>query len=254
MIAGTEQEREILQEGGKRLAQLMRELGAMVQPGVSTQALEDAAREKIAALGDTPATLNYRPRGAPRPYPAALCVSINSEIVHGIPNEDPQTLADGDLVSIDSMLIHKGLITDICRTFIAGTPQPDDERLLAATREALKAGTQAARLGNTIGDIGYAIQQVIERHGYTTPEELGGHGVGKEQHEEPFVPNWGTPGKGKRLKEGQVLAIEPILCRGSAQIKLLSDGYTYVTADGERCAQFEETVLITKDGPEVLTQ
>lgn len=254
MIAKTEEERQILRQGGKHLAAILRELGAMVQPGVNTQMLEDKARELIAARGCTPATLGYTPAGHRRPFPAALCVSINEEVVHGIPNEEPiKVIQDGDIVSIDCVIVYRGLMTDICRTYIAGTPDPEDVRLLEATKEALAAGVKAARVGNTIGDIGYAIEGVILRHGFTTPEELGGHGVGEKMHEEPFVPNWGRPGAGKKLKEGMVLALEPILIRGNSAIQLEADGYTYTTRDGSRAAQFEHTILITSKGAEILT-
>lgn len=253
MIVRTEEERAILREGGKHLATIVQTLGAMVAPGVSTLDLENRARELIAEYGDTPATLNYTPAGAHRPYPAALCVSINEEIVHGIPNENPKIIQEGDVVSIDCLLNHKGLITDICRTYIAGAGSREDVRLLEATKEALAAGVKQARTGNTIGDIGFAIESVARKYGYTSPEELGGHGVGLKVHEEPFIPNWGTPGAGKKLKEGMVLAIEPILCRGESDIQLEPDGYTYTTVDGSRTAQFEHTVIVTSSGPEVLT-
>jgi methionyl aminopeptidase len=254
MIVTTEVEKKILQEGGKRLAGLLRTLGEMVAPGVTTLQIEDKARELIAEMGDTPATLGYTPSGASRPYPAALCISVNEEIVHGIPNEDVRTFVEGDIVSIDCLLKHKGLITDSCITVGVGVISDDNKRLIEAAKEARGAAVKAAVIGNTVGDIGYATETVAIKYGYTTPHELGGHGVGESVHEDPFVPNYGRPGSGAKLKEGMVLAIEPILIAGKPAIKAMSDGYTYSSDDGSVSAQFEHTVLITKNGPEILTR
>ena len=253
MIVQTQEQREILREGGKRLAGLLRELGEMAQPGVSTQELEDRAREVIAKHGDTPATLGYTPAGTGRPYPAALCVSVNQEIVHGIPNEQAKILKDGDIVSIDCLLKHRGLIVDSCITVGVGEVSEQSQRLINAAKEARIEALKAAKAGNTVGDIGHAVQLVAEKYGYSVPKELGGHGVGEKVHEEPFVPNYGMPGSGETLIEGMVLAIEPILIAGKPQIKAMPDGYTYESRDGSHSAQFEHTVIITKKGAEVLT-
>ncbi len=253
MIASTNQQKEILREGGKRLGGLLRTLGEMAQPGVTTQQLEDRAREIIVEHGDTPATLGYTPSGAGRPYPAALCVSINNEIVHGIPNEQPKTLQDGDIVSIDCLLKHRGLIVDSCVTVGVGNISTESQRLIEAAKEARIEAIKAAKAGNTVGDIGHAVQLVAEKYGYSVPRELGGHGVGQQVHEEPFIPNYGAPGSGEKLEEGMVLAIEPILMAGKPQIKEMPDGYTYESRDGSASAQFEHTVIITKKGAEVLT-
>lgn len=253
MIIKTQQQREILKEGGKRLGSLLRELSSMCKSGVSTQALEDRAREIINELGDTPATLGYTPAGCGRPYPAALCVSINNEIVHGIPNEDPKILQEGDLVSIDCLLKHKGLITDSCITVGVGNISTERQRLLDAAKEARTEALKVAKAGNTVGDIGHAVQLVAEKYGYSVPRELGGHGVGLKVHDEPFIPNYGRKGSGERLVEGQVLAIEPIIMAGKPGIRLESDGYTYESLDGSDSAQFEHTVIITSKEAEVLT-
>ncbi len=253
MIVKTKEQREILREGGKRLAVLLNTLGEMVKSGVTTEELEDRARELIAKNGDKPATLGYTPAGCRRPYPAALCVSVNQEIVHGIPNEDSKTLKEGDIVTIDCLLNHKGLITDSAITVPVGQISKDDQRLLNAVREALSEAIKVARAGNTLGDIGHAVESVANKYGYDLPKELGGHGVGESVHEEPFVANYGRQGKGERLVDGMVLAIEPMFTRGKAYIRLESDGYTYVTQDGSNSAHFEHTVIITKDGAEVLT-
>jgi methionyl aminopeptidase len=254
MLVKTNEQKEILREGGKRLGALLRELGTMAQPGVTTQQLEDRARALIAELGDTPATLGYTPAGCGRPYPAALCVSINQEIVHGIPNEEPKTLQEGDLVSIDCLLKHKGLIVDSCLTVGVGKLGEARQRLLNAAKEARAEALKVAKAGNTVGDIGHAVGLVAEKYGYSVPRELGGHGVGQRVHEEPFVPNYGRPGSGERLVEGMVLAIEPILIAGKPEIKAMPDGYTYESWDGTDSAQFEHTVIITNGTPEVLTK
>ncbi len=253
MIIKTQEQREILREGGRRLGALLHQLGSMCKPGITTQELEDRAREIIKELGDTPATLNYTPSGCGRPFPAALCVSINDEIVHGIPNESPKTLQEGDLVSIDCLLNHKGLITDSCITVGVGNISKDDKRLIDAAKEARSEALKVAKAGNTTGDIGYAVQVVAEKYGYSVPHELGGHGVGLKVHEEPFIPNYGRPGSGTLLKEGMVLAIEPILISGKASIIGMPDGYTYKSKDGSKSAQFEHTVIITNSSPEILT-
>jgi methionyl aminopeptidase len=253
MIVKTEEERAILREGGRRLAVLLRELAEMVRPGLSSQALEDRTREIIAAGGDKAAFLNYTPYGAPRPYPAALCLSINDVIVHGIPNENPVTIQDGDVITIDSGLIHKGLYTDSAITVIAGKPDPADIELIAAANEALDDAIELAVAGNTIGHLGFAAEQVAKKYKYGNPRELGGHAVGRAVHEEPFIPNWGHPGEGPKLVEGMVLAIEPMYCRGSGRVKLSKDGYTYRTVDGSRTAHVEHTVIITTGKAEILT-
>ncbi len=253
MIVKTEEQKDILREGGKRLGTLLRTLGKMVQPGVTTQELEDKAREIIASTGDTSATLGYSPAGARRPYPAALCVSINSQIVHGIPNEQPQIIKCGDIVSIDCLLKHKGLIVDSCITVGAGQMNDADKRLIAAAQEARTEAIKQAVTGNTVGDIAHSVQRVAEKYGYTSPRELGGHGVGRYVHEEPFIPNAGNKGSGEKLREGQVLAIEPIIMAGKPDIKLEADGYTYSSQDGSKSAQFEHTVIVGKRGAEILT-
>jgi methionyl aminopeptidase len=181
-------------------------------------------------------------------------VSINHEIVHGIPNENPVILKGGDIVSIDGLLKYKGLITDSCITVGVGTMSKESLRLIMAAQEARSAAIKAARLGGTTGDIGAAVQRITEKYGYASPHELGGHGVGLKVHEEPFIPNFDMAGEGELLTEGMVLAIEPILIDGKPRIKLGSDGYTYSTSDGSLSAQFEHTVLITKSGTEILTK
>jgi len=250
----TKSDISILREGGKRHAEIMRELVAMVKPGMNTQELEDAARKLILAGGDKAAFLNYKPYGAKRPYPAALCVSVNEEVVHGIPNEEAKILKEGDIVSLDLGLVHKGLITDMAVTVGVGKISPENEHLIMVTKQALMAGIKAAKAGKKTGDIGDAVETIGIANGYGIVEDLSDHGVGYEVHEDPYVPNYGEPGKGDLLREGLVIAIEPMFSSGGKEVLLQPDGYTFITADHTPSAHFEHTVVITKSGAEVLTQ
>ena len=243
----------ILKEGGKRHAQILAELATLVKPGVSTLVLEEQARALIAAMGDKPAFLGYKPKGARRPFPAALCLSINNEIVHGIPNEVERLIQEGDLVSLDLGLIHKGLITDSAITVACGAADDEGRELIQICKEALQRGIEAAKPGNTTGDIGAAISAVVDKTKFSLAEDLAGHGVGHKVHEEPFVPNEGRAGKGEKLVAGMVLALEPMVNAGGPEIKLTKDGYTIVTRDGSRSVHFEHTIAITEKGPIILT-
>lgn len=251
----TPEDIEKLREGGKRLASVIIELSKLAKPGVMSDELNDIAHKLITEKGDKPAFLNYIPHGAKRPYPASLCFSVNDEIVHGIPNENPYELKEGDIVSLDTGLSHKGMITDHAITVHIGEiKNPEIKKLLTVTREALQSGIKKARAGNRVGDISAAIEAQAYKHGLGVIEGLAGHGVGYYVHEEPYVPNSGRAGTGDVLKAGMVLAIEPMFSLGSAKIKLLDDGYTYSTEDGSLSAQFEHTVLITDGDPEILTK
>lgn len=253
MTIKSDTERAYLIEGGKRLAAVLRELAAAVAPGVTSEELDDLAEKLIRDGGDEPCFLGYTPEGGTRPYPAALCVSINDEVVHGIPNESVKTLKEGDIVGLDLGLSHGGVIVDSAITVPVGKIDDVSKRLLRATEDALAAGIRAASPGSHIEDISYAIQQVIEKAGFTVVKELGGHGVGEHVHEEPFVPNFGRPGRGELLEEGMVLALEPISSVGKAAVRLAPDGYTFRTKDGARSAHFEHTILIEKDGARIIT-
>jgi methionyl aminopeptidase len=254
MIVKYDREREILREAGKKHAHILKQLADKVAPGITTQDLEDEARRLIEEAGGTPAFLNYQPRGARRPYPAALCVSVNDAIVHGIPNEDSAILKDGDVVTLDCGLTYNGLITDAAVSVIVGKGNEEDKKMIQATKEALYAGISKARAGNTIGDIGAAIEAVGKKYGLGSPRDLGGHSVGRAVHEEPFVPNFGPAGSGPTLEEGLVLAIEPMFTHGNGAVRLDPDGYTYRIKDGSKSAHVEHTVIVGKDGAEVLTQ
>jgi methionyl aminopeptidase len=247
------EEIEILKEGGQRHAEILRTLALMAKPGVSTFTLESEARRLIREGGDTAAFLGYTPAGAKRAFPAALCLSINEEIVHGIPNEKERIIKEGDIVSLDLGLVHKGLITDSAITVGCGKIDDKSRELLETTKLALEKGIEAAQPGNTIGDIGAAIQRVAEASPFSLAQGLAGHAVGHKVHEEPLVPNTGVTGKGAKLVPGMVLAIEPMLNIGKGGIKVLSDGYTIVTRDGSNSAHFEHTIAITEKGPIILT-
>lgn len=249
----TKEDIKKLREGGKRHAEILRVLKEMVKPGISAKELNDKAYELIIQNGDKPAFLNYKPSGSDRPYPASLCVSINDEIVHGIPNEKEKILKEGDIVSIDLGLVHDGLITDAAITLPVGVIPLDLERLLTATEEALYKGIKAAKGGKKVGDIGVAILRVAQAYKLGIVKELSGHGVGYNVHEDPYVPNFGEPNTGEALTPGMVIAIEPIFTIGNGNIFIDKDGYTYKTEDGTYAAHFEHTVLITKGEPEILT-
>lgn len=249
----TEKEIKILREGGKHLAQIRNAVAKAVTPGVRTDELDQLAEKLIRQNGDTPAFLQYTPSGASRPYPATVCVSVNDEIVHGIPNEKPKTLKEGDIVGIDLGLIHEGLITDTAVTVPVGHISNAAKRLLDTTREALYAGIKAARGGNHVGDIGHAIEMFVDGR-YGIVRELGGHGVGRAVHEDPFIPNFGSSGTGKVLVPGMVLALEPMLNEGTEDITLMDDGYTFKTKDGKLSAHFEHTIIITEGDAEIITK
>lgn len=250
----TEEEIEILKEGGKRHGEILKILSTLVKPGVSTAFLEEETLRLIKEGGDEPAFLGYKPAFAKRAFPAALCVSINDEIVHGIPNEKPKILKEGDIVGMDLGIIHKGLITDAAITVPVGKVDDELQKLIETTKKALARGIEAAKLGKNIGDIGSAISKAVEGTGFSIAEDLAGHGVGHEVHEDPYVPNFGIPGQGEKLVSGLVLALEPMVNVGTGKIKFVSDGYTIKTRDGKRSAHFEHTIAITDKGTIILTQ
>lgn len=249
----TKAEIEKMREGGRRHAEILRALAEMVAPGVSTLVLEEEALRLIKAHGDKPAFLGYTPKGADRPFPAALCVSVNDEIVHGIPNEKERILKQGDIVSLDLGLVHEGLITDSAVTVPVGAVDDESRALIDTARRALEAGVSQAKVGNRIGDIGAAISKVVEGTGFSLAEDLAGHGVGHSVHEDPFVPNVGVEGEGEELVPGMVIAIEPMVNVGTGRIKDAPDGYTIKTFDGKNSAHFEHTVAITEEGNIILT-
>lgn len=254
IIIKTKEEIEILREGGKRLATVLNKVRDIVAPGVSTKDLDVYAEKLIREMGDTPAFLNYRPAGARTPFPASLCVSVNDEIVHGIPKKN-HILKEGDIVSIDLGVKHKGLFTDMAMTVPVGVIAPNVAKLLDDTEQALMAGINAAVGGASIGDIGHAIESFVRAKGnYGIVEELAGHGVGRAIHEDPYIPNFGKAGRGEKLVPGMVVALEPMLNLGTKKVTIDDDDWTFRTADRKKSAHFEHTILITEGEPEILTK
>lgn len=259
IIIKTPEEIEILREGGKHLATVLYKVKAKVAPGVSTKDLDIYAEKLIHDMGDEPAFLNYRPAGAKIPFPASLCVSINDEVVHGIPDKE-RILKEGDIVSLDLGLKHKGLFTDMAITVSVGKVNTASLKLMGVTEQALQVAINAAQAGGTVGDIGYAVESFVHAKGdqqnnkYGIVEVLSGHGVGRAIHEDPYIPNFGKKGKGEKLIPGMVVAIEPMINLGTKNVTLDADGYTFRAADGKNSAHFEHTILITESEAEILTK
>jgi len=247
----TNEQIEALRVCGKIHAEILDKMEKLVQIGVSSQFLNDEAEKMVRENGAVPSFLGYRPDPMAPIYTASLCVSINDVVVHGIPNKD-EIIKDGDIVSIDLGLHHNGVFTDSARTVMVGNVSAEKKQLVYDTREALMLGIDAARAGNTTGDIGHAIESFNNKR-YGNVRELSGHGVGLAVHEEPFVPNYGKPGEGTLLRAGMVLAIEPMFNLGTSDVHFHDDGYTVTTADGMTSAHVEHTVLITDGDPEILT-
>ena len=246
------EEIEIMAEGGKHLAAVLRELEKNIRAGMTTKEVDRLAYDLIARWGDKPSFLNYRPEGARKAYPATICSSLNDVVVHGTPSAR-DVLREGDLVKLDLGLIHKGFHLDAARTVPIGTISPEAKRLIAVTRQALSLGIKEARSGRTLGDIGYAIQTVVAKAGFSVAEGLTGHGIGRSLHEDPAVFNFGRSGQGEEIVPGMVIAIEPMVNIGGGAVKQLKDD-SYATRDGSLSAHFENTVAITKKGPRMLTE
>jgi methionyl aminopeptidase len=248
------EEIEILRDGGRRHAEILRKIAQIIKPGIETKSLNDLALELVAKNGDTPSFLHYRPRGAKREYPDGLCVSVNDEIVHGISSENNKIIKGGDLVSIDLGLTHKGLITDAAITVIAGKGTKREVDMVKVNREALDFAISKALAGADLNVMGKAIEEYVKPYKFAIFEELGGHGVGYSVHEDPHIFNIDIGDTGIILKPNMVLAIEPQLGLGGKEIRLGSDGYTYLTKDGSKSSHFEHTVVIREKGSaEVLT-
>jgi methionyl aminopeptidase len=238
---------EIMGRAGRIVAGTLARIREILRPGMSTEDL-DAEAERFIRSHDG-ATPSFKGLYG---FPKTLCISIDQEIVHGIPSPR-RRLAEGSIVSVDVGVQLEGLHADSATTLPVGKVEPEAERLLMVTQECLGAGIAQARVGNHVGDIGYAVQQVAEEAGYGVVRELVGHGIGVRFHEEPQIPNYGSPKRGPRLLEGMTLAIEPMITVGSPATKTLSDKWTVVTADGSLAAHFEHTVVITANGPRILT-
>jgi methionyl aminopeptidase len=250
MTIKTREEIAIMAEGGKRLGAVLARLAKEVKPGVTTLALDRMAREWIEAKGDAPAFLHYRPAGARKAYPYTVCASVNSVVVHGQPSK--YELQEGDILKLDLGLKHKGLYLDAAVTVPVGAVSREAKKLLTVTRDALAAGIKAAKPGHTLGDVGFAIHQLVTKNGFSIAHGLTGHGIGRALHEDPSVFNFGRKGQGEEIIPGMVLAIEPMVAVGGGEIEQLEDE-GYGTVDGSLAAQFEHTVAITENGPKILT-
>lgn len=242
----SDEELDSMRRAGRELARVREEVVRAVRPGVTTQDLDQLAYRRIKELGAQPAFLGYNG------YPATLCTSINEEVVHGIPSAR-RRLNSGDLVSIDVGLILQGFYSDTAVSVAVGEVSPEIHRLIEVTRKALETGIAAMRSEGRVGDVSSAIQRYIESQKMAVVRDYTGHGIGREMHEEPKVPNYGSPGGGLRLRPGMVLAIEPMVNLGTWRTETLEDGWTVVTADGKPSAHFEHTVALTASGVEILT-
>jgi methionyl aminopeptidase len=242
-----------MREVGQLTAEILLQLRERAQPGVTTGELDEIAAKALQKRGLNSPFLGYAPGGV-APYPAVLCASINEEIVHGIPG--PRELLEGDIISLDFGVEHRGWHGDSAVTIIVGEPVPESgaAKLLSVTHEALNKGIEQMIPGSRLSDIGHAVESRAKKEGYGVVRQFVGHGIGREMHEPPQVPNYGKPGRGPRLRAGMVFAIEPMVNIGTEKTKVLKDEWTAVTADGSLSAHFEHTVLITENGPEVLTR
>jgi methionyl aminopeptidase len=247
----TRRDLECMREASRHVAEILLELREMAKAGVATAELEERAARSIARRKVVSSFKGYAPHGLP-PYPAVVCISVNEEIVHGIPG--PRVLQDGDLLSLDFGVQYAGFHGDSAVTIPIGDPTPEARSLLETTRASLYCGIEQMVPGNRLSDIGHAVQTRAEGAGFHVVRQFVGHGIGRMLHEPPQIPNFGSPGQGPRLLPGMVFAIEPMLGVGTGEVEMLEDEWTAVTADGSLSAHFEHTVLITEDGPEVLTR
>ena len=250
----SEKEIKLMEDVCKIVAKFYEELEKEVKPGISTYELDQKAEKIMRGLGAIPAQIGYDPgiRGIP-PYRHATCISVNDEVIHGIPIKN-KILKEGDLVSVDTVALKNGFNGDAARTFIVGgKTSKDAQRLVDVTKAAFFEGIKYAKPGNRIGDISHAIGEFVRENGYSVVREFEGHGIGREMHEAPGIPNFGKAGRGPRIEKGMTLAIEPMVIQGKPNILELEDGWTIVTEDGSLAAHYENTILITENEPEILT-
>ena len=246
VVLKTSRELKAMRDAGRISSRALKLAGEAVEPGVSTVEIDRIVRKYIEEQGATPSFLNY---GG---FPASACISVNDVVIHGIPRKN-QILKQGDIVSIDVGAFYEGFHGDNAWTFPCGEVSKEAQALMDVTRESLFKGINAARPGNRLGDIGSAVQRYVEARGYSVVRDFVGHGVGAELHEDPSVPNYGTPGRGVRLLPGMTIAIEPMVNQGVHTVETLSDNWSVVTSDGKLSAHFEHTIAITPDGPVILT-
>jgi methionyl aminopeptidase len=247
----TRREIALMREAGRHVAEILAELEELVQPGITTKELDRFAEKKLEERGLESSFKGYDPYGLP-PYPGVLCVSVNEEIVHGIPGS--RTIQAGDLVSLDFGLSVGGFHGDAARTVTVGEVEAGRRRLVDVTRESLEKAIAQMTPGRRLSDIGHAVQSHVEPHGFSVVRDFAGHGIGRRMHEAPWIPNYGAPGRGPRLVAGMVFAIEPMVNQGGPEVRILDDEWTAVSADGSPSAHFEHTVLVTEGEPEVLTR
>lgn len=242
----SKKEIQLMREAGKMLEDVHNRLAEIIQPGISTLEIDQFGEKAIRDLGCVPNFLNYNG------YPASICVSVNDEVVHGIPRKD-RILLEGDIVSLDAGLIHEGYHSDAARTHAVGKVSAEAERLIRVTKESFFEGIKFAKPGNHLFDISEAIQKHVESHGYSVVRDLVGHGIGTHLHEDPQIPNFKQRRKGIKLRPGMTLAIEPMVNEGEYDVVWLDDDWTVVTEDGSLAAHYENTIVITEDGCEILT-
>lgn len=247
VVLKTDREIEKMKDAGRIASKALKLAGAAVEPGISTLEIDDIVKKYIESEGAKPSFLNY---GG---FPASACISVNNVVIHGIPSKKC-VIKNGDIVSIDVGAFFEGFHGDNAATFACGDVSKEAKSLIDATRESLYEGIKMAQIGNRIGDIANAVQRYVEARSYSVVRDFVGHGVGAKLHEDPSVPNYGTPGRGVRLLSGMTIAIEPMVNAGTHEVKVLDDEWTTVTADGKLSAHFENTIAITKDGPIILTQ
>lgn len=240
-----QREIELMRRAGKIAAAARALAGEMVAPGVTTREIDKEVHKFILSQGAIPTFLGYSG------YPASVCISVNETVIHGIPG--PRVIREGDIVSIDVGATKDGYVGDCAATFVAGTCDEDSKKLIEVTRQSFFEGIKFARPGYRVSDISHAVQTYAEENGFSVVREFVGHGVGREMHEEPEVPNYGKPGHGPRLTAGMTIAVEPMINAGVAGVKILDDGWTVVTRDGKRSAHYENTILITNGDPVILT-
>ena len=249
----SKKEIELMREACKVVALTHQAIEEAIKPGMTTAELDQIVEKTMKKYGAISAEKGYNPgiKGVP-PYPASACISINDEVIHGIPSKKV-ILKEGDVVSIDMVAYKDGFNGDAARTYIVGKGSKEDERLLEVTRQAFFEGIKYAKKGFRVGDISHAIGEYVEKNGFNVVKEFQGHGIGRSMHEDPGIPNYGKSGKGPRLEPGMTLAVEPMVIAGKDAILELDDGWTIVTEDGSKSAHYENTILITEKEPEVLT-
>ena len=244
---------EFMKDVCKIVAEFYEQLEKKIRPGISTYELDKEAEKIMRNLGAIPAQIGYNPgiKGIP-PYPSATCISINDEVIHGIPSKN-HIIQEGDIVSIDTVALKNGFHGDAARTFLVGNVDKEAKRLVDITKQAFFEGIKYAKPGYRIGDISHAVGEFVKSNGYSVVREFQGHGIGKQMHEEPGIPNYGKAGKGMRLEPSMTICVEPMVIQGKPDICELEDGWTILTCDGSLSAHYENTILITENEPKILT-